>query len=531
MKIEFDWHNYKYLPYEKRLARKELENLSGSKVSTNDGRITIEAGKDWQSIACRTTYFQAAYSNDGHCIVPQQALLEASANGGVQKSRGTYKPPTLKRQSTRYSAHGLHEYRGKFNPQIVRAIGNILNLKADEWVLDPFCGSGTTLLEAAHIGWNGVGVEVNPLGVEISRAKVASVHISPAQLQESCDRLLERLSRRVTNTTFETHFSERVVKKVGGTRWSKRLPNLPYLHRWFTESVLVQVSAILGEINELPSPAAKLIFRVILSDILRSVSLQDPADLRIRRTKQPTENAPAIPTFLKAITAQTSNILKARRFMGKIRTRHDVVLGDVRDCAEAACQANSDNLFDAAITSPPYVAALPYIDTQRLSLATLGLVEAKELRAKERELIGNREITNEERHKLELAIDTNSDDLPFRCLSLIRKMNAAVDKGKDGFRRQNMPALTYQYCRDMGLMFSQVRRVLKRGAAFVLVVGVNRTRLGDTDFVIDTPDLLGSLAMHHGFTQRELIELNTYHRFDIHQANSIRSEVMLTLRA
>src|SRR5205814_1650952 len=73
-------------------------------------------------------------------------------------------------QPTRYSAHGLHDFRGKFNPQIVRAIGNLLALDEGACVLDPFCGSGTTLLEGAHIGWNVAGVDLNPLVVLISFA-------------------------------------------------------------------------------------------------------------------------------------------------------------------------------------------------------------------------------------------------------------------------------------------------------------------------------------------------------------------------
>jgi site-specific DNA-methyltransferase (cytosine-N4-specific) len=505
--------------------------LAGADPTESRDCLEVEAAKNWKDIALRTTYFRAAVCTSGEAVIPAQALFEASANGGIKKNRGSYEPPTLRRQSTRYSAHGIHEYRGKFNPQIVRAIGNILNVRPGQSVLDPFCGSGTTLLEAAHIGWNAVGVEINPLGVEISNAKIASVHIPPRNLEENSHSLIARLSRKVKNITFDGPFSRETIKTVGGTKWADILPNLAYLRAWFSDSVLVQISAILREIGEIPDPRARLIFRVILSDILRGVSLQDVADLRIRRTKKPAENAPAIPSFLKALSYQTNTILKARRFLGKVRTRQAAVLGDTRSCASLARSLNENQLFDAAITSPPYVVALPYIDTQRLSLAALGLIASDDLRLTERSLIGNREITNAERKKLQQALTHNLDNLPPICISLCRKMNAALDKANDGFRRQNMPALTYQYCRDMGHMFSQAHGLLKPRAPFALVVGINKTILGGKEFVINTPELLASLAEQNGFIVDDLIELNTYHRFDIHQANSIRSEVLLILRA
>src|SRR5207249_3628572 len=67
-----------------------------------------------------------------------------------------------KRQSTRYSVHGLHEYKGRFNPQIVRFLLNYLGSTPKTLVLDPFCGSGTTIVECALRGIHAVGVDANP---------------------------------------------------------------------------------------------------------------------------------------------------------------------------------------------------------------------------------------------------------------------------------------------------------------------------------------------------------------------------------
>jgi site-specific DNA-methyltransferase (cytosine-N4-specific) len=78
------------------------------------------------------------------------------------------------RQATRYHVHGIHEYKGKFNPQVVRAFANILEFEPGETLLDPFCGSGTAVVEGLALGGDAYGIDRSPLAVLISRAKTAT---------------------------------------------------------------------------------------------------------------------------------------------------------------------------------------------------------------------------------------------------------------------------------------------------------------------------------------------------------------------
>lgn len=531
MKVDFFWHPYKYLPYEKRLAERELTILFGNLPVSHPSGFTVEVdGQVWEDIADRVTYFREAVAENGDRVIPQQVLLEASANGNAQESLiGLKVAPSLKRQSTRYSAHGIHEYRGKFNPQIVRAIGNLLNLSLGDWIFDPFCGSGTTLLEAVHSGWNAVGMDINPLAVEIAKAKLAAFRVSPDNLHLLSIRISENLNR-FANLSFDLPFDNRQMTQIGGVDWEAILPNLDYLQAWFTESVLVQLSRILRAIAEIPDPNIKSIFRVILSNIVRKVSLQEPADLRIRRRKSPPQNMPAIPMFVNSLTSYIKSLLNALRCIQTTPVNtQQVILGDVRDAVSVIGKAFSCQGFDAAITSPPYVSALPYIDTQRLSLVVLGLIDAADIRKTEQRLIGNREITNRHRKSWEAALRENQHGLPSTCWQFCRELAAAIDPEKDGFRRQNMPALVYQYFSEMSQMFAQVRNLLRPSARFVLVLGPNRTNLGKRQFVINTPHWLGILAEQRSFRQVETLQLDTYQRYDVHKANSIRKETLLIL--
>ena len=536
MKVDFFWHNYKYLPYERNLAYRELTTLLGQEpvhTNWNEG-LSIESSDGWESSAYRSTYFREVIAENSSRIIPLQTYLEASTNGKHSSTLPNMDlSPTVTRQSTRYSAHGIHEYKGKFNPQMVRVIGNILGLQPGQWLLDPFCGSGTSLLEAAHVGWNAVGIEINPLGVQISRAKVAAMKVSTDELNAYTEKLCKKLGEKFREINTDKAFTKSQAQMVGGENWQNRLPSFDYLSSWFKESVLVQLSVILDEIAQIPSQDIQLILQVILSDIVREVSLQDPTDLRIRRRKSPPENAPAVPIYIDAVRSKIKTILKARQYITEVSTKQVTLLGDSRYCT-SLIEANSEVVevkqFDAAITSPPYATALPYIDTQRLSLVLLGLIKSEEIRIMERIVTGSREITTQERLKIEQDIDTNTDKLPSECIFLCRKLKDALDINLDGFRRQNVPALIYKYFVDMALVFRQVSKLLRKDAPFALVVGTNQTRLGGQTTIIDTPYLLTLLAEQNGFSVQETLELDTYQRYDIHQVNSINSETLIILR-
>ncbi|WP_198525029.1 hypothetical protein, partial [Kamptonema formosum] len=128
-------------------------------------------------------------------------------------------------------------------------------------------------------------------------------------------------------------FSEEQIRFIGGEGWEYRVPSLEYLRLWFAESVLVQLAAILGEIERVRSVPLRLVLRVILSDIVRQVSLQEPADLRMRRRKSSPENAPAIPLFLAAVTDKVGAVMAAREYITEVPAVREALLGDSRTCA------------------------------------------------------------------------------------------------------------------------------------------------------------------------------------------------------
>src|SRR5207248_681132 len=145
--------------------------------------------------------------------------------------------------------------------------------------------------------------------------------------------------------------------------------------------------------------------------------------------------------------------------------------------------------FDAAITSPPYATALPYIDTQRLSLCLLGLIRSDEIRTAERSLIGNREISDAERRRLEGALTKNEGRLPDQVHGFCKKLLRLAAHDDHGFRKRNVPALVFNYFSQMAEMFEAVKGIMKGGGRYALLVGSNRTTLNGEQVAINTPSL------------------------------------------
>ncbi len=80
------------------------------------------------------------------------------------------------RSVNQYLTHWIYPYKGKYHPQMIRSLLNIIRLKPGETVLDPFIGSGTTAVEAQLLGINCIGIDVSRLCTLISKVKTESIY-------------------------------------------------------------------------------------------------------------------------------------------------------------------------------------------------------------------------------------------------------------------------------------------------------------------------------------------------------------------
>lgn len=489
--MRLSWHDYSYYPYERELAAREVAALFGCPALREiPGGLEL-AGVRGRGPAGRLTYFSAAV-NGRRVTETLQSRLERAVRSGRT------------RQATRYSVHGLHEYKGKFNPQVAKALLNIFGVRSGQRVLDPFCGSGTTLVECAHAGVRGVGIDINPFAVFLANAKLHALVTPFAELRAAERRVLRHLERRTRRAA------------------SGRGQRIAYLRSWFTPEILGLIETLRTVIDDVSGPDAP-VFLALASDLLRDYSLQDPKDLRIRRRRTPLPDVPFAEAFSAACDRFFSRLEAAQAILG---TELPQGRAERRDAAALSPEAVP---FDAAITSPPYAMALPYIDTQRLSLVWIGLLEPPDVPRLESELIGSREFRGDVRRTMTTALNENTACLPTPEAAFCRRLQDSLT-GRDGFRRQAVPALLYRYLASMRDCLQTVRDVMRPGAPFALIVGHNHTVLGGIRYDIDTPAHLAALAVDTGWTVDELLPLQTYRRYGYHVSNAVRNETLVILR-
>ena len=87
--------------------------------------------------------------------------------------------------STGYATHGLFPYRGKFHPQLIKGLINILNIQKGETILDPMAGSGTTNVEAALMGINSKAIDVSPFCQFMIKTKYEALTIDLKLLDQT----------------------------------------------------------------------------------------------------------------------------------------------------------------------------------------------------------------------------------------------------------------------------------------------------------------------------------------------------------
>ena len=524
-KVELKFHDYRYFPYEQRLAALEVERLLGAEPERLNGSLHVETrGEvDLQTLQ-RLTYFRDVLIFGEDSLTPHQARLEASATRHGD-------PEQLSRQQTRYSAHGLHEYRGKFNPQMVRVVTNLLEMNIGDRIWDPFCGSGTVLLEARHQGYSALGVDLNPLAVDIANAKLAAIGSDPELLQAATYEVAVRVrskGRRIAEGIPDTE----TIADTVGQNWLERFPCPDYLLRWFPIPVLAQLAVILETIDEVVPLILRDVFRIVVSDVLRSVSWQDPGDLRVRRRKDPAPNYPATEVFVSALQSRVGAVLAAQKHISPRLAWQAAFLGDSGDVRslDQSAQGFLEDGIQCILSSPPYATALPYIDTHRLSIALFGLATVQEIRQLDYSLVGSREIQTRERLSLEEAIENNKHDVAEEVWQVCRDLKRAYDPSSDGFRRQNTPAVVYRYFVGMTRVMAEAKGFLTKGGWLAFIVGPNRTSLGGVKHLIDTPALLAATGTHVGYELSAMYELNAYSRYDVHSRNSIREERLLLMQ-
>ncbi|HOO31432.1 MAG: hypothetical protein ACOX7Q_06540 [Kiritimatiellia bacterium] len=517
-------------PFERHLAVAELSALSGVGLSLDDAQGTnfeITTETSGQTLASLLSYYE--YVQDGaKGFVTSQVLREATlyfARNGISlqdirkqfPAKGDVTMPN--RRCLRYGTHGIHEYRGKFFPQLVRSLINIAQVPSSGIVADPMCGSGTTLVEGVLAGRQTIGLDMNPLSVFMSRVKCEMLRVKPESLEEHYNRVRDELLQLRPRS---------VAKRLEYFRTLEQ-KDQDYLKRWFAPQVLEDLDVIAGHIAVVEETNLRDFMRLVLSNIIRRVSWQKEDDLRIRKEIRTDIEIDPIREFLEELGRSVRIVMG---FLCQIRGTR---LGDAQVAegdAKQMCKHWHDlaGKVDAVITSPPYATALPYLDTDRLSLLYLGLLPREAHRGRDKEMIGNREISEGIRREYLERFRKEGKLLPKSVTRLIGKIDQLNAGGSVGFRRRNLPALLAKYFLDMRTVLAGIAHILRPEAPAFVVVGDNHTIAGGQRVDIETAGLLAEIARTVGLEEGNHLPMEMLVSRDIFRRNAVASETILEFR-
>lgn len=247
--------------------------------------------------------------------------------------------------------HSLHPYPAKFIPQIPRKAISEQSV-AGALVLDPFCGCGTSLLEASLVGRPSVGMDNNAVAVLVTRAKIADY--SPVDLERLQAFLGEADSRLL-------HAEPRPDLVPSNT-------NFMY---WFDVAIAERLAAIKGIILSESEPVRTALLAAFSSIVVR-VSRQD-SDTRYARIER-SVTTEAVDRVFKARVAYL--VAQLPELVGRKRAPATVYQADSR-----RLDFIPDESVDLIVTSPPYLNAYDYhkYHRQRLHLIDGDVAMARDI--------------------------------------------------------------------------------------------------------------------------------------------------------
>jgi hypothetical protein len=413
------------------------------------------------------------------------------------------------------AVHDWYRFVLSFPPHLVRTYLDRFGIGPGQSVLDPFCGTGTTLVECKKLGIASVGLERNPMAAFACRIKL-DWDAAPERLLAHATQLAASVRAGLKLEGIDDDLSRPLFARTSGNGFTK-LRDLPaaakalLLRDSISPLPLHKTLALLDAIEKSGDPS----FCGHEKLALASVAVSDASNLAFGPevgVGRPKADAAVIAPWLGAVGGIASDL-------GEMRHRESVPatvrLADARDLSAAL----TPNSIDAVITSPPYPNEKDYTRTTRLESVILGLICNKaELRTLKQELV---------RSNTRSVYKSDEDDRIVADNREIQRIAAAIEQrrielGKtSGFERL-YARVTRLYFGGMARHLANLRSCLRPGARLAYVVGDQASYLR---VMIRTGTILAGLAQDLGY-RVEGIDLFRTRRATATRA-ALREEVVI----
>ncbi len=327
------------------------------------------------------------------------------------------------RKDTAYITHGYHRYPAKFIPQIVSRLAAKYTKEGD-LIVDPFGGCGTTLVESKVMGRPSVGVDINPVAVLITKAKITP--IDPEKIEKAFATLKAKL---------DTYNKDTKVKA----------PEHERIDYWFKPEEKRKLAFIFTEISKLKDQDIRDFFYCGFSNILKNCSVW------LQKSNKPTRDQNKKPSDpMSAFYKQIKMMMRGNaRFYELLKEKNHLGIQSQVYCTDARTIPVKDNSVSLIVTSPPYVTSYEYADLHQLT--ALWLEYIKDLSDFRKRFIGT-----SYHNKKDLILNSElAEKIRSELLQKDKKTAEEVST----------------YFSEMNQVFVEMKRMLKKGGKTCIVIG------------------------------------------------------------
>lgn len=364
--------------------------------------------------------------------------------------------------NTKEYTHCFHTYPAMMIPQIARKLLKEYGTE-NGWLLDPYCGTGTSLVEASLFGMHSVGCDINPLVRLIATAKSTPI----------CQQTLDETLNRLNDHLFQVEFREGKIPDAP-------IPDILNLAYWFSEEAMKCLAYLRDWISKVEDETVRNFILVAFSETVREVSYTRNGEFKLYRI--PTEKLDGFKPDVFGIFGKklSRNRQGLAAFLEK-RKSVEVSVSDVNTVEGELPMPRPLGGYDVVITSPPYgdsQTTVAYGQYSRLAAEWIGLPNARKI---DKLAMGGQQ-----------SEDTLTDSVVSSAIDQIRLI--------DEKRAREVSAFYI----DLRRSINSIAQVLSPRATICYVVGNRRVK----EVMLPTDEFVVDAFSQHGFTHKTTVVRN-----------------------
>lgn len=356
--------------------------------------------------------------------------------------------------------HNWYSYKHGYSRDLVVYLIKNFGLSQNSWVLDPFCGGGTTLLTCKELEINAHGYDILPFSVFLSNTKVSVYDV-------------DNLERQLNMFT---------MMKWEGNRFDLgQLPDIPLVRKAFSPKIGERLLALKYAIDCITDKKVKSLFNLAFLNILESVSNTSKAGGFLRIVNRDVDPDTIRALFMDKVNSMVRDVANNDRTKRNSRVTVKAKIGDAR-------RLPTKRKYDAVITSPPYPNRHDYTRIYSLEMIFDFVSSNDELKKLRYETLRSHV---EARKKYEAP----NYEKPAFLDGLISEVK------NNGTNNSQVIGMLEGYFEDMHLCLSEIYRCLKQGGRAAMVV--SNVRFSGISIPVD--ELLADIGVQVGLTPKEIL--------------------------